>query len=347
MSAGTYQIKVVDENQCSVITEALTIDEITKIDVAYNTFCFGGIPGITLTANGGTPPYQYSIDGGLTYSSYSTFDTTMVGDHLYLIVKDSKGCVSDVKQVDVTNLNNLVAGVDIISQNLCYGVNDAQVQITTTGGVPPYNFSLNSGTPTSSNMFDNLAPGEYTVVVKDSNTCPAKVTFVIDQQEPIIIELLSKNDADCNGLNGGAAEIAVSGGSAPYNYHWSNGDNSSIVANLPKGTHTVTVTDANNCESNLEIMVAISHPDEDIEVPNVFSPNGDGINDLWVIKNLQWYPENELVLINRWGNEVYTQKSYQNNWDGSQLNEGTYFYVLKVKMCNEDKKFSGYITIIK
>jgi gliding motility-associated-like protein len=83
------------------------------------------------------------------------------------------------------------------------------------------------------------------------------------------------------------------------------------------------------------------------EANNAFSPNGDGINDHWVIKNLELFPDNELVVINRWGNEVLTQRGYANDWNGSDLGEGTYFYILKVDLCDEEKVYDGYVTILR
>jgi gliding motility-associated-like protein len=82
-------------------------------------------------------------------------------------------------------------------------------------------------------------------------------------------------------------------------------------------------------------------------INNVFTPNGDGKNDTWVINNLELFKENELFVYNRWGNEVYTTKNYRNNWDGSDLTEGTYFYILKVKDCEQWFEFNGYVTILR
>jgi gliding motility-associated-like protein len=86
----------------------------------------------------------------------------------------------------------------------------------------------------------------------------------------------------------------------------------------------------------------------DLIIPNVFTPNGDGVNDRFEIKNLEFYKENEISIINRWGNTVYEKKDYQNLWDGTGLDEGTYFFVLKVKNAvGTWKAFKGYITLLR
>jgi gliding motility-associated-like protein len=82
---------------------------------------------------------------------------------------------------------------------------------------------------------------------------------------------------------------------------------------------------------------------------NAFSPDGDGKNDTWIVKNLDLYPNNELLIFNRWGDEVYKAKSYNsaNAWDGANLQAGTYFYVLNVEINGDKKVYKGFISMAK
>jgi len=84
-------------------------------------------------------------------------------------------------------------------------------------------------------------------------------------------------------------------------------------------------------------------------IPNLYTPNGDGVNETFEIRGLELFAENDLVIVNRWGNEVYQSNNYQNNWTGEGLNEGTYYYVLRVKesLGAEWQVFKGYITLIR
>lgn len=85
-----------------------------------------------------------------------------------------------------------------------------------------------------------------------------------------------------------------------------------------------------------------------IKIPNVFTPNNDGLNDVFNISGLDAYPENEITIINRWGNHVYERSPYQNDWTGDGLNDGTYFYVLKIKSAEGQwEVFKGFITLLK
>ncbi|GAA4914128.1 CshA/CshB family fibrillar adhesin-related protein [Mucilaginibacter defluvii] len=84
------------------------------------------------------------------------------------------------------------------------------------------------------------------------------------------------------------------------------------------------------------------------KIPTLFTPNGDGINDVFEIRGLEQYSQNKLSIINRWGNEVYKATNYQNNWAGTGLNEGTYYYILQVQdSMGKWNVYKGYITLMR
>ncbi|MES2455991.1 MAG: gliding motility-associated C-terminal domain-containing protein [Bacteroidota bacterium] len=86
----------------------------------------------------------------------------------------------------------------------------------------------------------------------------------------------------------------------------------------------------------------------DIMIPNVFTPNGDNKNETFRIPGLEKYTENEITIMNRWGNTVYAKKGYKGDWTGDGLSEGTYFYLLKVKAgSNKWEVYKGYITLLR
>ncbi|MCK7555646.1 Ig-like domain-containing protein [Chitinophaga sedimenti] len=95
--------------------------------------------------------------------------------------------------------------------------------------------------------------------------------------------------------------------------------------------------------------VKVSVSTTNVTVPNLFTPNGDGANDMLVIKGIEQYADNELVIVNRWGNEVFRQRRYNNAWRGDGLNEGTYYYVLRIRKTagSEWEVVKGYITLIR
>lgn len=86
--------------------------------------------------------------------------------------------------------------------------------------------------------------------------------------------------------------------------------------------------------------------DIDIEIPNIFTPNGDGYNDYFVIKNIGNY-QNQLLITDRNGKVVYEKVNYQNDWDGRNLPNGVYFFVLKCKYKNQDFIKTGSVSIFR
>lgn len=112
-----------------------------------------------------------------------------------------------------------------------------------------------------------------------------------------------------------------------------------------KNTATVTsaetdpVPDNNSSEDNKQLIGII--------IPNVFTPNDDGKNDFFVVPGIDKY-ENEVTIINRWGGTVYYSKAYKNDWKGEGLNEGTYYYVIKVKPAGGKwEVHNGYVTLLR
>ncbi len=122
--------------------------------------------------------------------------------------------------------------------------------------------------------------------------------------------------------------------------------------------YAISISD-NQCGSKiLAITVYVDKCKVDVVIPNGFSPNGDGINDYFVIQGIEYFPDNNLLIINRWGNKVYEAAPYKNNWDGTNhygltirdnnLPEGTYFYIFKYK--NKEGKMivkKGYVYLRK
>jgi gliding motility-associated-like protein len=95
-------------------------------------------------------------------------------------------------------------------------------------------------------------------------------------------------------------------------------------------------------------MAQVIQQDNSLNIPNVFTPNGDGINDTFYIIGLDAYPQTEIVVMNKAGGTVYNNENYKNDWAGNNLPEGTYFYIIKVKTQTGDWEiYRGYITLLR
>lgn len=102
-----------------------------------------------------------------------------------------------------------------------------------------------------------------------------------------------------------------------------------------------------NLTNNRATTTAVTVTGDDIFIPNVITPNGDGKNDKFIITGLSRYPNSSLFIYNRWGNMVYQSKDYQNTWDGNSLNEGTYYYILKLRTSDGERDYKGWIELLR
>ncbi|PWA08066.1 T9SS type A sorting domain-containing protein [Flavobacterium laiguense] len=233
--AGTYTSYVKDANGCInqnsvVISPLISLSAtITKTDV----LCNGNNDGsITVNAIGGQTPYQYSINNG-TYTTGNSY-TTKAGTYT-IKVKDANGCIAQLGYV-ITEPAALNTTAMIVEQTAA---------ITATGGTLPYQYSLDGVNYQASNVFPNLAPGNYIFRARDSQGCGATIPATI---LPVLTSTaIITKQLDCNSN----AEIAItaSGGQAPYQYSIDGGmtfQTSNVFNNLTTGTYTAAVKDTLN-----------------------------------------------------------------------------------------------------
>ncbi|TKC10779.1 gliding motility-associated C-terminal domain-containing protein [Pedobacter polaris] len=162
------------------------------------------------------------------------------------------------------------------------------------------------------------------------------------------------NNTTNNVSKGETLVLTANGGTS---YTWANtegivsGRNTAALTIRPTvtTTYTVTVSNANGCSEALNYTVEVRDDFQAISATNILTPNGDGINDLWVVKNIDMYPNNVVTIFDRAGRILFTQKGYQNTWDGtvngSSLAENTYYYV--IDFGTNKLKQKGYITLIR
>lgn len=117
-------------------------------------------------------------------------------------------------------------------------------------------------------------------------------------------------------------------------------------------TYYLTVGDDKGCVDYDSLRILLrDKPFVLFFIPNVITPNGDGYNDFWFIRDLERYPNNEVRIINRWGDEVFFQAPYQNDWGGTWKNQelpgATYYYIIKIRHAGEVKEFNGPLTVVR
>ena len=233
LAAGDYTITVMD---------AIGFTQTDMVSIpnppAITGFASANGYEIMVMANGGTGNLQYSIDGG-PFQNNPVFYPIPAGDH-NIIVLDENGCQLPLSaNVNVTALN----AQPTISQTLdCHDSTNGSITIEASGGVPPYEYSMNGGPFQGSNIFENLNPGDYTATIRDSGGFMFSATAVSIVAPPAIsISADVDFDEIIVGANGGT-------GMLQYSIDGTNFQNSNIFTNVPNGDYTLTAQDENGCE---------------------------------------------------------------------------------------------------
>lgn len=232
--AGIYTVIATSADLCSV-TESVEVTEpeelftdVTTTDVS----CNGGTDGTaSVEITGGIPEYDVSwneeIDPGqLPAGEYG------------ISVTDMNGCTL---QTTFTIEQPEVLQAEVLTTDaLCFGEASGTAQVEVIGGTPEYTVQWNDQINTQ-----ELPEGNYSVVITDANQCELHIEFSIAEPEALTVESALITDAQ-NGNNGSIA-LNVAGGTEPYTFLWSNGDEDATAENIGQGAYSCIVTDAGNC----------------------------------------------------------------------------------------------------
>ena len=261
LPAGTYTVYVTDAVGCvkEVELEVTQPDTplILSIDTFENVLCHGGNNAfIDLGVIGGTPPYSYLWSNGETSE-----DIQFLTAGTYTVtVTDANGCSETISQT-ITEPEPITVE-DTIHNVSCYGGNDGYIDISVSGGTPPYSYTWSNGDSTQD--INNLIEGNYSVTVTDSHGCQYFETYYVDEPDAPLQTSITGHDVLCHGESTGSADLTVTGGVPPYSYQWSNGHTTQDINNIPAGEYIVTVTDHYGCV--IIDSIYIDEPDEPLQL---------------------------------------------------------------------------------
>jgi gliding motility-associated-like protein len=347
------------------------------------TVCIGNSAGFIVSAPGTGLSYQWRngsvnlINGGnisgatsatLIINPVSSADSS---SHYNVII--SGACSSNYTSTNVSLVlsTSPVILVSAANQTVCAG-SPAGFSVSASGSNLSYQWrngsvNLNNGgsisgaTSATLNINPTIvtdASANYNLIITGAcatNYTSANISLVVNStQDPIV----SPNFSVCTGKPINLTAQTIPGGT----YNWtgpndysSTSQNPSIISAVTAdaGTYSLVVS-ANNCRSASSSTVTVSVGtciDTDFFIPEGFSPNGDEINDFFVIRGIGNFPDNTFTIFNRWGEKIFEASPYHNTWDGKatmglriggdQLPVGTYFYVLNLG--DGSKVFKGTI----
>lgn len=149
--------------------------------------------------------------------------------------------------------------VDMPRDASCHNTTDGGVDISAVGGERPYTYILDNRPSQVDSFYNDIAPGNHTLIVMDVNMCADTIMFDIFAPDSILLDVTTQ-DPSCFEFTDGSSRVAVTGGTMPYTYLWSTGNTEAFVDNLEDGTHSVTVTDGNGCSE--EATITVTQPEK-------------------------------------------------------------------------------------
>jgi len=255
---GNYTVEVTDANGCDT-TVAFTIAEPPPIlpNLTFtNASCFGSCDGTaTVVPAGAIGPYTYNwVPAPGTGQGTGSVTGLCAGLYTVLITDQSSGCDS---LVSVTI--DSPGAIDVqgtVTDATCSDVCDGTIVLSVSGGLAPYAFLWAPAPPIGqgTGSVSGLCPGNWSVTVTDASGCDTTLTFTISAPPPLD-PTLATTDVSCAGACDGTATVTVTGGVAPYGFVWTpapgSGQGTDTVTDLCAGNYSLTVTDANGCDTTL------------------------------------------------------------------------------------------------
>jgi gliding motility-associated-like protein len=361
------------QGQLMAVTSATTPSPAPgEISSAYNGLVCSQQSGLiysvdpVATAN----TYAWSVPEGWTITAgQGTMTITVTaGEGTGLIsVKAINGCgASEASSLPVIPTKTASVSIGAISgeKEICAGRPGLVYAVAPVAGATFYNWIVPEGWVITAGQGTNqvtLTAGltDGTIAVTAANSCTSSLASTLVTQVnamPVAPVEIRDISSPCAGLSYAIHPVADA-----QSYTWvlptgwiitEGAGTASIKVRAPVGSEKGLITVvANSVRCSSEPITLEADParaEAETTISNVFSPNGDGTNDVWKILHIENYPDNDLVIINRWGNEVYRRQAYRNQWDGGELSAGTYYYVLKMKVCDGSyKTYKGYVMIMR
>ena len=348
-----------DKDAQITISSTSKADPSVTVSASDNMAC-EGIDTVIFRAHpvlGGSPTYKWYVNGLLqTASLIDEFKTVLTANSEIIVEMESDlSCVNvstDRDSITIGTEQPQVVNIVEIDQTVC-----DQFLLTlqgySFGAIEWYRNNVQLPLQNQTSLMIN-STGNYHAVVT-GNVCPDVTTSPVT----ITIDVTPKVDAgtdkqvfeDKSVYLEGRVDTATTIEWTPNTYLNNPEELEPLLSpqNVVGGYYTYVLTASNgNCASTDSVLVLISTP---LKIPNAFSPNGDGINDFWIIGGLETYPGANVTVYNRWGNIVFEKFGYsvENAWDGSGYPVGTYYYILNLPGQDgvDDMKARGALTITK
>ena len=363
LCAGSNLVTVTDQNGCSnsqniIIQQPDSISIV--VDFLQDAYCVNNADGeISISVSGGDGNYSYSwsTNPPSSFTSNSQDINNLLPTTYVISISDGNNCSFDSTiLVDTSNVLIADAGLDT---SLC--LNECVIITGTAYGTASYSLvwldslgNVVSNADTLEICSNNILIYQYTLQATDQNCISTDEVVVTTNPLPAVeaganISELYGETVELGGNPTAAVGATVSW--SPSTNFYSLDDTSSLnpeIELISSQQYFVTVTDTNGCVSLDSLLVT---PIPEIYYGTGFTPNGDGVNDVWEIDRIDDYPNCVVEIYNRWGEQLFRSVGYAQKWDGEYNNKplpvGTYYYVIELNDPKFPDPYTGPITIMR
>lgn len=278
LKAGTYQLTIVDGNNCDPLTTSVTLNDPPSIEVTFTDIvgvsCFEGVcdgqaTASALYSDGTSGAFTFVWETGeeFTNTDLSTVSALCPGPQM-LVVSDEDMCATSVS-VDVPSPEEISVDVNT-EQTSCNGFSDGSINLTASGGTQPFSYSWQETGDTTAQIA-NLSAGTYNAVITDGRGCQKTQIVELSEPDPLMLgidTLNSQLNVSCSGDNDARVTLTYNSqdnvnplGANPYTWEAGVGSSDSPVAsNLAPGAYSVILTDEKGCQDELTFAIGEPQP---------------------------------------------------------------------------------------
>lgn len=352
--SGVYSVVVIDENGCTITQEIEVLQEgnVPGFDlfVIEGASCLGNDGRLSITASGGTGVLRYSINNGIDFQSSPEFSGLVSGMYNVVVV-DAIGC-SSATVINLSQIDDgpIIEGVSTTEASC--SINDGSITISASGMNMPLSFSIDGMNFQTDAELANLAPASYIVRVQDAKGCVVSENVeVLPASVLPLIQSIDTVNPSCDVEDGQITIIAASGtGDFQYSIDGFSFQVENTFSYLGAGSYMLSVRDELSC--SVDSVFVLNEGRCPIFIPNVFSPNNDGVNDYFqvytngdpgtIVKQYQ--------IFDRWGELVHDARNLSPNssigyWNGTfrgeSMEAGVFIYIIEIVYAD------GFTEIVK
>ncbi len=359
-----YAVTTVGICSSATASVVVTINEIpAKPSANYNSVCTDDELHLLINSPSVLLTYDWKDAGGSFIGQGSdllvTNNVAPINEQTYTVVASVNGCSSLSDNVTVVIQPTphpavTMNGVDVTDENKVICMYDLPITIQVANATTELvSWTRNSIEPKGNGVTLSLTEEGIYEVTLNNGTCSSKAKVTVSAQD-LAVSILSTPETLSLGETADLEAVSI-GDIGILTYAWSDSNSETYADDIelsitPEKSTTFYVTikdETTNCEATSEFQLVVFLP---ITIPNAFTPNGDGINDTWVIGGLEEYPDTKVFIYNRWGQKIHQSKGGFTSWDGmnrlgKKVTIGTYYYIIHVG--GNGRKLQGDVTVIR